>query len=406
MRKYWPVVVVLALLLTWWGFSRRESLVTLHFTPAHHSLIVSTVSTNGKVEPVEWAAARAETAGIVRTVAVQRGQQVSAGQQLVILDATSAHSELETALSKQHEAQAESSTLQQGGKAQTLADLNDSITAAQTAAAVAQRNLEAVQRLADKQAATKLQLLEAKDAVDRADLHLSALKNQKDTLVTAIDKTVADAKLRDAESAVSLARHKLKGASVASPIAGTLYQFDLKVGAYLQPGDLAGLIGRLDQVKVVVYVDEPDLGRVALDMPVNFTWDARPGQKWTGRVDKLPTEVIALGTRTVGEVITIVDNPNRDLLPGVSVNASIVSKVVNDAISIPRSALHTLNGATGVYKLADQTIIWAPVTAGISDVNNVQIVSGLEVGDKVADRVVDPADAEIRAGMRVKALLN
>jgi HlyD family secretion protein len=406
MKKYWLLVAFLTLLLLWWGLSRRESSVTLHFNTAHRGTIVSTVSTNGKVEPVEWAAARAETAGVVRSVAVQRGQQVTAGQQLVLLDATSARSELEAALAKEHEARAETATLGQGGKAQTLADLNDSIASAQAAVTVAQRNYDAMQRLAEKQAATKLQLLDAKDAVERATLHLSALKDQKDTLVTASDKSVADAKLRDAQSAVALARHRLNVATVVAPIAGTLYQFDLKVGAYLQPGDLAGLVGKLDQVKVTVYVDEPDLGRIALDMPVNITWDARPGQKWSGRVNKLPTEVVALGTRTVGEVTTIVDNPNHDLLPGVSVNASIISKVVNDAVSIPRSALRTLNGATGVYKLTADSIVWVPVVAGISDVNNVQIVSGVEPGDRLVDRVVDPSDAEIRSGMRVKALID
>ncbi len=296
--------------------------------------------------------------------------------------------------------------LGQGGKAQTVADLNDSIASAQAAVTVSQRNYEATQRLADKQAATKLQLQDAKDAVERATLHLTALKDQKETLVTAGDRSVAQAKLRDAESSVALARHKIQVSTVAAPIAGTLYQFDLRVGAYLQPGDLAGLVGKLDQVKVIVYVDEPDLGRVALDMPVTITWDARPGQKWTGHVNKLPTEVVALGTRTVGEVTTVVDNPNHDLLPGVSVNVLITSKVVNDALSIPRSALHTLNGGTGVYELTDQTIKWVPVVAGISDVNSVQVTSGLEAGDKVADRVVDPADAEIHAGMRVKALLD
>jgi multidrug efflux pump subunit AcrA (membrane-fusion protein) len=105
-------------------------------------------------------------------------------------------------------------------------------------------------------------------------------------------------------------------------------------------------------------------------------------------------------------VTTIVDNPNHDLLPGVSVNASIISKVVNDAVSIPRSALRTLNGATGVYKLTADSIVWVPVVAGISDVNNVQIVSGVEPGDRLVDRVVDPSDAEIRSGMRVKALID
>jgi HlyD family secretion protein len=406
MKKSWPLVAFLTVLLLWWGFSRGESPTTLHFSTAHRATIVSTVTTNGKVEPVEWAAARAETSGIVRFVAVQRGQQVTAGQELVLLDATSARSELEAALAKEREARAETATLGQGGKAQTLADLKDSIISAQAAVNVAQRNFGATQRLAEKQAATKLQLQDAKDTLDRAALHLTALKNQKETLVTASDRSVADAKLRDADSAVALARHKLNVAGISAPIAGTLYQFDLKVGAYLQPGDLAGLVGKLDQVKVTVYVDEPDLGRIALNMPVNITWDARPGQKWLGHVNKLPTEVIALGTRTVGEVTTVVDNPDHDLLPGVSVNASIISKVVNDAVSIPRSSLRTLNGAAGVYKLAGKTIAWTPITPGISDVNNLQVVSGVDAGDKIVDRVVEPSDAEIRAGMRVKALVN
>lgn len=401
MKRYWPVVAVVTLLLLWWGFSRRDSLVTLHFSTARRETIVSTVSTNGKVEPVAWAAARAETPGVVRRVSVQRGQHVVGGQELMVLDTTSARTDLAAALAKEHEAGAEVSVLTQGGKAQTVADLNDSIASAQAAVQVAQRNYDSLQRLADKQAATTLQVQDAKDALDRARLHLHALTDQKQTLVTASDLSVAEAKLSDARSAVALARHKLQLAIVSAPMPGILYQFDIKVGSYLQPGDLVGLVGDLDRVKVVVYVDEPDLGRVTLNMPVNITWDARPGRKWSGRVDKLPSEVVALGTRTVGEVSTIVDNPSHDLLPGVSVNVTIVSKVVNDGVSIPRAALRSRSGVPGVYKLTGETIAWVPVTAGISDVNNVQILSGVEAGDKVADRVVDPSDAEMRPGIRV-----
>jgi HlyD family secretion protein len=393
-------------LLFWWGFSRGESQVTLHFSTAQRRTIASSVSTNGKVEPAEWAAARAETSGVVRSVDVQRGQQVAAGQALVVLDTVSASSELAAALAKEGEARAATVTLGQGGKAQAVANLNDSIVTTQAALRVAQRHYQSLMRLADEQAATKQQLQDAKDSVDRTQLQLTALRDQKETLVTASDRSVAEAQLRDAQAAVALARHKLALATVTAPIAGTLYQFDLKIGAYLQPGDLAGYVGQLDQVKVTVYVDEPDLGHVALNMPVEITWDARPGQKWRGRVNKLPTEVIALGTRTVGEVTTVVDNPHHELLPGVSVNVLIISEIVKDALSIPRAALRTLHGATGVFKLKDKSIAWTPITVGISDVNSVQVVSGLSLGDKVVDRVVDPSDAEIRDGMRVKALFN
>ncbi len=406
MKRYWLLLLLPVLLFVWWGLGRSESAAVIHFSSLARTSIESTVSTNGKVEPAEWAAARAETAGVVRRLAVQRGQQVAAGQTLVELDTTAARSDLLGALAKEQEAQAESATLGQGGKSSTIASLDDSIASAREAIGVAQRHYEALQRLAAQQAATKLQVQDAKDALERAKLQLKSSENQKRTLVTSTDKTVAEAKLHDAQSAVALARHRLVLGTVAAPVAGTLYQFDLKLGAYLQLGDLVGLIGNLDQVKVTVYVDEPDLGRVGLNMPVTITWDARPGQKWHGHVNKLPTEVIALGTRTVGEVTTVVDNPGHDLLPGVTVNALIVSKVVNGALAMPKAALRSFRGTTGAFKLTGNTVTWAPITTGISDVNNVQVTSGLTANDKVADRVVQPTDAELKSGMRVTATFN
>lgn len=406
MRKYWIPAVLLILLVLWWGLDHRGSAPVIHFSTAKPMKIESSVSTNGKVEPVDWAAARAETAGVVRAIDVQRGQNVKASQTLVLLDTTAAQSDLAGALARQQEAQAETQTLGEGGKASQLANLNDSIRTAQTALDIAQRNYEAMQRLASQQAATKLQLQDARDSVERAKLQLAALEDQRRTLVTASDKSVAQARLHDAQTEVSLAQHRVGLGNIKTPISGTLYQFDLKLGAYLQPGDIVGLIGDIDQVKVTVYVDEPDLGRVGVGMPVTITWDARPGQKWFGRVDKLPTEVTALGTRTVGEVTTIVDNPNHDLLPGVTVNAIITSKVVSDALAIPKAALRVIQNVNGVYKLRGDRLVWTLVKPGVSDINDVQILDGLQQGDKVADRVVEPSDAEITNGMRVKATVD
>jgi HlyD family secretion protein len=403
MRKYWIPLVLLAVLILWWSFSRGDSAPIIHFSTAKPIRIESSVSTNGKVEPVDWAAARAETAGVVKTIDVQRGQEVKAGQTLVLLDTTSAQSDLASALARQQEAQADTLTLTQGGKASQLANLNDSIRTAQAAIDVAQRNYEAMQRLASQQAATKLQVQDAKDATERAKMQLAALEDQRRTLVTSIDKEVAQARLHGAQAEVGLAQHRVRLGDIRAPISGTLYQFDLKLGAYMQPGDLVGLIGNLDQVKVTVYVDEPDLGRVGVGMPVTITWDARPGLKWFGHVEKLPTQVTALGTRTVGEVTTIVDNPNHDLIPGVTVNATITSKVVPDALAIPKAALRVIQGANGVFKLEGDHLVWTTVKAGISDVNNVEITQGLKQGDKVADRVVEPSDAEIQNNMRVRA---
>ncbi len=403
-------MILPVLLLIWWGVDRGGSAPLLHFATVRRAHIESTVSTNGKVEPAQWAAARAETSGVVRSVLVQRGEDVRAGQPLISLDTTAAQADLAAALAREQEAKTENTTLDQGGKAAQLASIKDSIQSAKAAEEVAQRNYDALQRLETQQAATKLQVQEARDALNRAKLQLAAFQNQKQTLVTPADRTVAEAKLHDAQAAVAVAQRRLALAEVKAPISGTVYQLsagtdqsDLKVGAYLHPGDLVALIGDLNEVKVTVYVDEPDLGRIGLNMPVKITWDARPGQAWWGRVDKLPTQVISLQTRTVGEVATIVNNPNHDLLPGVTVNATVISKVEDNALSIPKAALRTIRGSNGVFKLEGDTIVWTTVKTGISDINNVQILSGLKIGDHVTDRVIEPSDAEVKNGMRVRA---
>lgn len=402
MKKSWLLLLLPVALLIWWGLSRRESAVVVHFSPVSRSTIESTVATNGKVEPAEWAAARALASGVVSSISVQRGDSVKAGQPLIAIDMRIAQAELAGALARRQAAETEANTIKQGGKPSTVASLDDSLRTAQAAVDVAQRNYDSLSRLLPQQAATKTQVDDAKDALERAKLNVASIENQRKTLVTNSDKSAALARLSDAQASVDLASQRLGFGVVRSPLTGTLYQFDLKPGAYLQTGDLVGLVGSLDRVKVIVYVDEPDLGRVSLGMPVTITWDAMPGKHWIGRVDRLPTQVTALGTRTIGEVTTIVENPDHDLLPGVTVNANIISRVVNDATTIPKSALHTIRGETGVFKLVDDHLHWTPVKAGASDISHVEIVSGLTNSDRVAERVIEPSDAELRDGMRAK----
>src|SRR5205085_11475116 len=117
MKKSWLLLIIPALLLLWWGLDSREPTPEVHFAQVRHLTIESTVPTNGKVEPVEWAAARAEAPGVVRTVEIQRGQRVEAGQRLMTLDTTAAQSEVAAALAKEQEAHTEVARLAQGGRA-------------------------------------------------------------------------------------------------------------------------------------------------------------------------------------------------------------------------------------------------------------------------------------------------
>jgi multidrug efflux pump subunit AcrA (membrane-fusion protein) len=69
---------------------------------------------------------------------------------------------------------------------------------------------------------------------------------------------------------------------------------------------------------------------------------------------------------------------------------------------MPKQAVRTVGGVDGVYKLSRDTVVWVPVKTGVFDINNVQILSGPKVGDRVAL----PSDADLKNGVRVKPVLD
>ena len=64
----------------------------------------------------------------------------------------------------------------------------------------------------------------------------------------------------------------------------------------MNAGDLIANVGRMDQLPVRVFVDEPELGRVEVGQPVTITWDALPGRQWDGRVERKPASIQTLGS--------------------------------------------------------------------------------------------------------------
>src|SRR3974390_1736856 len=85
--------VILAYLL----FARRNAPPEIPFTRITRDTVVSALTTNGKVEPIEWATARAEVGGLVVRTAVKRGDKVGMGAMLIQLDAAPLEGDLDAA---------------------------------------------------------------------------------------------------------------------------------------------------------------------------------------------------------------------------------------------------------------------------------------------------------------------
>lgn len=378
-------------------FGNRAVVPSVSFVKATRQTVSNVLSTNGKVEPVDYMDVRVETPGLVKNVLVHNGDSVSRDQILARIGEPGLEQELEAATAREAQARADLQTLQAGGRSSDISEIDGNLNRLKSDRDAAQRNLEALQRLLSKQAATQYEVDQAKQSVNSLDVQMEALRTRRAALVSKGDLGAAQARVREAEANVQLARDHIAQDVIRSPIAGTIYDLPARAGSFLHPGDPVASIGKLNPVRVRVYVDEPELGRVSPGEMVRITWDALPGKEWTGVVEKRPTEVVALGTRQVGEVLCTVDNPMRELVPGTNVNAFIVAQVVNNALTIPKAAVRR-NGGIGVFVLQpDNTVKWQAVTTGVSDALRVEIVKGMADGDAVATAT----DQAIKAGEKV-----
>jgi HlyD family secretion protein len=259
--------------------------------------------------------------------------------------------------------------------------------------------MESLDRLVKKQAATAFELKQAQNAVGDLDTRIDALEKRRPVLVNKGDIESAQARIREAEAGVALAKTHIGQNTITAPMSGIVYDLPARAGTWLHPGDLLGSIGKVDPVRVRVYVDEPELGRVAIGQPVRITWDALQGKEWLGTVEKRPTQIVSLGARQVGEVLCTIHNEGHELIPGTNVNAFILTQVVDNALTIPKTAVRRERG-TGVYALQkDGTVKWVNITTGASDALRVEVVGGLSDGDAV----MLPSDLAVHEYSKVAA---
>jgi HlyD family secretion protein len=380
----------------WYAVTLRNQPPELAFARVVREPITSSVPTNGRIEPIEWAEVRAEKSGAVENIMVQRGAHVAQGAALVELDSGEARAELAAAQARVSQVRADLEVIERGGRATDLSSIAGEMEREKLELAAAEKDYNSLVRLQAKQASTAYEVSQAKDRMDRAQAQIRSLEQRRGALVVPQERSAAEARLRDAEAAVSLAEERIRKSVIRAPISGTVYQFDLRPGAYLNAGDLVASIGQLDRVRVKVFVDEPDLGRVARGKPVVITWDALPGRQWKGMVDKTPTQIVPLGTRQVGEVLCVIDNPGNELLPGTNVNVEIAAEEAANALTIPKEAVRRELGQAGVFTLAGNKLVWKKITLGVANTTRTQ-VEGLNENDAVAL----PSDKPLKEGMIV-----
>lgn len=397
MKKWLLLLLLVAAAAIGWGVLRKGAPPSVPFARVKRQTLISTLPTNGKVEPFEWQAVRADIAGTITRLDIQEGQHVAKGQTVAVVGDPTLEGDTESAEAKLAEARAGLAALQAGGRPSDFADIDNRLERARLDQQQAKTDYETLQRLAAKNAATRAEVQAAGDKVKQSAVEIAGLEKRRGSLVAKPDVTAAEARVQDAEATLRQARQHAARSAVIAPIAGVAYGIAVQRGAYVEAGALIANIGQLARVRVRVYVDEPELGRVAIGQPVTIRWQAMPGREWKGTVERRPTSIQALGSRQVGEVVCTIENPGGDLIPGTNVDAEIRTAVVDNALVIPREALRHDAAGDYVFALRGDEVERKNVKTGASSVSLAQIASGLTDSDAVAL----PTETPLKPGDRV-----
>jgi HlyD family secretion protein len=242
----------------------------------------------------------------------------------------------------------------------------------------------ALQKLERTGAASPSEVSAAKGRLAADTSSVQVLQQRQNSRYDPADLAHASAELRDAQAAYAAAQNSLQQAAVHAPFAGTVYSLPVARTDYVQQGDHLLSLADVSKLRVRAYFDEPEIGKLRVGQPVVIVWDARPSEHWHGHITRLPSTIITYGTRNVGEVLVSLDDADGSLLPDTNVRVTVTVANVSNVLVIPRDALHIEQGGTYVYRVEGESLHRIPVTIGDLNLTDVQILSGLQTGDRVA----------------------
>jgi HlyD family secretion protein len=403
-KQKWIVLILVAILavVVVAVLALREPAAAVQVVTVTREDLSSTITSNGKVEPISPMVARAQFPAFVAEVKATEGQAVHRGQLILRLDDSDIRSQLSQARADLLAAQTDLRNAKAGGPPDEVAQLQGSLQAAETQVANLQRTQQALQQLVAKQAATQDELAQNQAALATARSNLQTLQDKKAALAqrAAISAESAGLRAQQSRDQVAALEEKMRSATVISPVDGTLYSLPVHLGDFVKLGDVIAEMADLRHVRVRAFVDEPDLGALKPNQDVQVKWDAMPNRTWTGKIAQLPKQVVPRGARSVGEVLCSIDNDKNELLPNVNVEVRILVHEEHDALVVPRSAVGDDKGQHYVFVYGGDEVHRRDIQVGIASDRKYQLISGLSLGDRVAL----PTDVDLRDGMKVRVL--
>ncbi len=382
-------------------WSASSSTLTVRLTEVRASSLQASIDTNGKIEAEREFEVRAPLAGICGRILVKEGDRLNAGQPVLAIDSAALRSEAAGAQAELEAAEADLRNIRRGAAPEEVNQAESEVARYRLELDGARKVLETNEWLLKREAVARAEVDQSRREVARVQQLLDAATTRRDDIGNRFgeaDRKRAAARVEAARSRISYLQSSIARSTVRSPAEGTLYQFSVKDGAFVNTGDLLGLVADLSKLRVRAYVDEPELGRITPDSEVVIQWDGRPRESWRASILRIPSQVVPRGTRSVGEVLCALRDPSGVLLPNLNVDVEI--RVPDGALvpALPRESVLSDGKGHYAWVVRDGRAARIGLETGKSTSRLIEIVRGLKVGDPV----VVPGDEAIKEGSKLR----
>ena len=401
--------VVIVVLGTLFAVRRDRGGMTVDTQPvARRATFRSFVTASGQVVAQRYADIGSSVMGRLVELRVKEGDVVKAGQVLARIDAVQAAASASAANARVKGAEADLR-----GMAEQLQSALADIDAAKARAQEAQLGLQRTQDLRKDGLVPVAELDAARAAADTAQAQLNSAQAALRRLQQGRESS--DRRLAETRADAARVADLLAKTEILAPIGGTVTRLPVQEGEMVvmgiqnQPGTTLMTISDLSSIDAEVKVAEADVLRVQLTQTARVTMEAIPGVSFTGRVVEIGASALpVVGTGAAAREFKVkvrLDNPDRQLRPGLTCDAEILTAERQGVLAVPLQAVVIRPGKDGqdqpgVFVPDGRTVRFQPVKTGLIGGLDIE-VTGLNDGVSV---VTGPFQAlrELNDGQAVR----
>lgn len=298
--------------------------------------------------------------GQVTSLDADTGSAVKAGETLITLETKMLDAQLEQAQASLQAAQA----AQQAALDKAALD--------KIGLDAAQKAYNRTKELFDSAAASQSQLDDATSNLD--------LKKKQYEISTGSALQQAQASVNVAQASINNIKVQMENATITSPINGIVTNRNINPGEIASPGTPLLTLADTATLKLKGTVSQEIVPLIQTGEEINVTVDIYPNKAFKGKIESIGPMAVSTGAYFPIEI----GIPNSgDIKPGLSARTSL-NLTSPDGIVVPAAAVVQNNGQSYVYVINDNQAIKQTVLTGLKNDKDIQVLQGLEAGQKVA----------------------